>query len=51
METPDIRKEDVQLPPEFKGKLAFVLYNVFSKEVKLIKTSCNGDLFGFDTYT
>lgn len=27
-----IKREDVQLPDCFKGKLAFVLYNVFSKE-------------------
>ena len=33
MATTEIRKEEVKLPSEFKGCLAFVLYNVFTKEV------------------
>lgn len=32
MATTEIRKEEVKLPSEFKGCLAFVLYNVFTKE-------------------
>ena len=34
MATTKIRKEDVQLPKEFKDCLAFVLYNVFTEKVR-----------------
>jgi hypothetical protein len=33
MATTEIKKEEVKLPSEFKGCLAFVLYNVFTKTI------------------
>jgi hypothetical protein len=41
MATTEIRKEDVQLPKEFKDCLAFVLYNVFTEEVRKLTKDLN----------
>jgi len=42
MATTEIRKEDVQLPTDFKGCLAFMLYNVFTKEVRKLTKDLKG---------
>ena len=43
MATTEIRKEDVELPNDFKDCLAFILYNVFTKEVRKLTKDLKGE--------